>query len=165
MLQLKLTLELSPGAWCQEIAAHRGEDLVKSYSRRFEAFINASKYIRRITEYMHRFWIPQQINDNPEDVDVKGLNLLVLCRWNDLVLQRVELLMPVLLDLINQSRQGDNVDWQVLAGVIRSFVTIGSTNAEEPVQLYTDTFETTFLKRTQQFYKKASAKFLGEVCG
>ena len=167
MLHLELTLELSRGPWCQEIAAHRGEDLVKSYCRRFVAFINASKYIRRITEYMHRFWIPQQKDsaaDNPEDVDVKELNLLVLCRWNDLVLQRLELLMPVLLDLINLSRQGDNVDWQVLAGVIRSFVTIGSANEEQPVQLYIDTFETKFLKRTQQFYKKASTKFLGEVC-
>ena len=135
------------------------------YSTIISTFISASKYIRRITEYMHRFWIPQQINDNPENVDVKELNLLVLCRWDDLVLQRVELLMPVLLDLINQSRQGDNVDWQVLAGVIRSFVTIGSANAEQPVQLYTDTFETKFLKRTQQFYKKASTNFLGEVCG
>ena len=136
---------------------------MKSYCRRFEAFVSASKYIRRITEYMHRFWIPQQINDNPEDVDVKELNLLVLCRWNDLVLQRTELLMPVLLDLINQSRQGDEVDWQVLAGVIRSFVTIGSADVEQPVQLYTDTFETKFLKRTQQFYKKTSMKYLSEV--
>lgn len=99
---------------------------MKSYCQRFEAFVSASKYIRRITEYMHRFWIPQQINDHPEDVDVKELNVLVLCRWDDLVLQRCELLMPVLLDLVNQSRQGDRVDWNVLAGVISSFVTIGS---------------------------------------
>ena len=147
----------------EEIARHRGEDLVKSYCRRFEAFLSASKYIRRITEYMHRFWIPQQINDNPEGVDVKELNMLVLCRWNELVLQRIELLLPVLLDLINQSRQGEDVDWQVLAGVIRSFVTIGSAiNAEQPVQLYTHTFELKFLKRTQQFYRKASTKFVSE---
>ena len=43
---------------------------MKSYCQRFEAFVSASKYIRRITEYMHRFWIPQQINDHPEDIDV-----------------------------------------------------------------------------------------------
>ena len=87
--------------------------------------------------------------------------MLVLCRWDDLVLQPCKLLMPVLLDLINQSRQGDRVDWNVLAGVISSFVTIGSaTNTEQPVQLYTDTFEGEFLKRTHQFYKKASQKFL-----
>lgn len=146
----------------QEIVRHRGEDLVKSYCRRFDAFVSASKYIRRITEYMHRFWIPQQINDT-EDVDVKELNILVLCRWDDLVLQRIELLLPVLLDLINQSRQGDEVDWKVLAGVIRSFVTIGSADAEQPVQLYTEMFETKFLRRTQQFYKKASSKFITEV--
>ena len=145
------------------IAENRDHALVKCYCLRFEAFVSASKYIRKITEYMHRFWIPQQINDNPDDTDVMALDELVLRRWDELVLQQVDSLLPVVLAMINESRQGDAVDWKMLAGAIKSFVTIGAkTQVDKPVELYVKVFEAKFLKKTREFYKKASHQFLGQ---
>jgi cullin 1 len=147
----------------KSIAPHRGEDLVKQYCHRFKAFIKATSYIRRIAEYMHRFWIPLQISDGPPDADIRELNTLVLVEWDSLVLKRVELLLPVMFDLIDASRTGDRVDWDALSGVIRSFSTVGQgLDPDQPIDLYTECFEGEFLKRAHDFYKAASAKFLSQ---
>ena len=146
----------------QAIVPCRGEDLVRQYCQRFDAFVKATSYIRRITEYMHRFWIPQQISDGPSEANIRELNVLVLVEWERVVLRKVELLLPVMFDLIDRARSGDRVDWDVLSGVIRSFATVGSSNVDEPNHLYTTCFEEEFLKRAHDYYKTAAEEFLSK---
>ena len=45
-------------------------ELIREYCWRFRAVTDATQYIRRITDYMHRWWIPQQMSDI-DDADAR----------------------------------------------------------------------------------------------
>jgi cullin 1 len=145
----------------EAILPHRGEDLMRQYCQRFDSCVKATNYIRRITMYMHRFWIPLQKDDGPPDANVLELDVLVLVGWEAEVLRQLDQLLPTLFDLIDQAREGDQVDWDTLSGVIKSFAAMGRANQEGSAhELYTTFFEDEFLRRAHDFYQKAATEFL-----
>lgn len=57
------------------------------------------------------------------------LNVLVLVGWNDVVLKQIDQIQPVLLYLIDSGRRGNRADWDVVAGVIQSYVQVGQVRS------------------------------------
>eukprot|EP01051_Picozoa_sp_SAG22_P010899 SAG22_NODE_1010_length_6043_cov_2.870962_5_plen_216_part_00 len=126
---------------CTTILPQQGEQLARSYFERFRSVVHAAKYLRRIAEYMHRFWIPHQMYDADEE-DIYELNVLVLVGWKEAVLRHTDkVLLQVLLDLIDNGREGNHADWDVVAGVIQSYVHVGQVDSLDPLKIYTEQFE------------------------
>eukprot|EP01050_Picozoa_sp_SAG11_P011953 SAG11_NODE_1299_length_5264_cov_5.517715_5_plen_398_part_00 len=145
----------------ESIKPHQGETLARNYYQRFKSVVQAVTYIKRIAEYMHRFWIPQQIYNGESDlVDVYHLNVLVLVAWKEVVLYKVDQILHVLLDLIDNGRRGNHADLEIVAGVIKSYVQVGEIDKDNPMKIYNECFEAEFLRRTSEFYRAEAQEFL-----
>jgi cullin 1 len=140
------------------------ESLLAFYHKEWLRFTAALRFVNHIFSYLNRHWIKREAEDGKKEV--YEVNILGLVVWRDHLFREVKSrLTKALLDQIERDRNGEQINSQLVAGVIEGYVRLG-LNRERPKELtldvYREDFETPFLAETQNFYARESALFVAE---
>ncbi|EFA83667.1 cullin A [Heterostelium album PN500] len=140
------------------------EPLLNYYYTEWDRYTCAMKYINNIFQYLNRYWIKREIDDGKKEVyEVFVLSLVI---WRDCLFTPLKSrLTSALLDLIENERNGYQINTHLVKGVINGYVSLG-LNREKPketiLQVYKTSFEELFLTATENYYTNESVKFISE---
>lgn len=140
------------------------ENLLSYYHKEWIRFTAALRFVNHIFSYLNRHWIKREAEDGKREV--YEVNILGLVVWRDHLFREVKArLTKALLDQIERERNGEQINNQLVAGVIEGYVRLG-LNKERPKEVtfdvYREDFEAAFLQETQSFYARESSLFIAE---
>jgi cullin 1 len=140
------------------------ENLLSYYQKEWVRFTAALRYVNHIFSYLNRHWIKREAEDGKKEV--YEVNILGLVVWRDHLFREVKgRLTKALLDQLERDRNGEQINAQLVAGVIEGYVRLG-LNRERPKELtldvYREDFEVAFLAETHNFYARESVLFIAE---
>jgi hypothetical protein len=170
-LRLKQFLEGHVDTLREDLLATQG-DLLTDYLKKWETFATGSEYCHHIFRYLNNNWIRKRLEDSRNKLgglyqgpssttEVYEVFTLSLVIWKDHVFVKVQdRLLRSLLELITKERDGELINSTVVAGVIQSFVKLGSINKNKPLEIYKDDFESPFLESTKEYYARESAAYI-----
>ncbi|ELR25392.1 cullin 1, putative [Acanthamoeba castellanii str. Neff] len=170
-LRLRAFLERHVGALRDDMLEGQG-DLLADYLKKWEAYSTGSEYCHHIFRYLNNNWIRKRLEDSrnklggfsagpSSSTEVYEVFTLALVIWKDHVFSKVkDRLVRSLLELITKERDGELINERVVAGVIQSFVKLGSINKNKPLEIYKDFFEGPFLEDTRDYYARESGAFI-----
>eukprot|EP00736_Rhodelphis_marinus_P009025 Rmarinus@m.27895 len=153
-------------------SSYRSIDLLAFYLEQWRSLSRALKVMLHITKYMHRFWILQ--HDEYSSPRIYPIDALSILLWRDALQKHVSCVLTALLDVIDGSRRGENVDLSIVHGVIEVFVDLGtpladgetvpSCNDDTAVRLryFREHFFCYYLERTRSFYRDRASNLLSE---
>eukprot|EP00026_Physarum_polycephalum_P002622 Phypoly_transcript_02629.p1 GENE.Phypoly_transcript_02629~~Phypoly_transcript_02629.p1 ORF type:complete len:773 (+),score=104.10 Phypoly_transcript_02629:123-2441(+) len=136
--------------------------LLQYYNTEWERFTTAMKFINHIFQYLNRHWIKREADDGKKEVyEVYTLSLVI---WRDHMFQALRTrLTSSLLALVEAERNGEQINTNLVKGVINGYVNLG-LNKEKPkeatLQVYKEFFEDEFLKATDVYYNAESTEFI-----
>jgi len=136
--------------------------LLMYYSKEWERFTTAMKYINNIFDYLNRHWIKREADDGKKEVyDIETLSLVI---WRDHLFQAQRArLTNALLALIEKERNGEQINTHLVGVVISGYVKLG-LNKEKPkettLEVYKTYFEEEFLVATEVYYTAESTHFI-----
>jgi len=170
-LRLKQFVEVHVDSLREDIAAQQG-DLLADYLKKWETFATGSEYCHHIFRYLNNNWIRKRLEDSRNKLgglyqgpssttEVYEVFTLALVIWKDHVFVKVQdRLLRSLLELLTKERDGELINSTVVAGVIQSFVKLGSINKNKPLEIYKDDFEAAFLESTREYYARESGAYI-----
>eukprot|EP01132_Coremiostelium_polycephalum_P000969 gene969-1234_t len=140
------------------------EALLNYYYTEWDRYTSAMKYINNIFQYLNRYWIKREIDDGKKEV--YEIYILSLVIWRDYLFTPLKSrLTSALLDIIENERNGYQINTHLIKGVINGYVSLG-LNREKPketiLQVYKSSFEDLFLTATENYYTNESVKFITE---
>ncbi|PAV80920.1 hypothetical protein WR25_04768, partial [Diploscapter pachys] len=153
----------------------RGEELLHFYYAEWDSFQFSSRTMSGMFDYLNRHWI--QNKKNKDKSNVHNINTLTLLKWRELLFMGLqEYLTPALLELIQRDRDGIKISTSIIRGIIQSYVVLGisehepktkgaNTSGKESILndglvIYREHFESSFLKRTEEYYAAEASNFL-----
>eukprot|EP01087_Luapelamoeba_hula_P025172 TRINITY_DN985_c0_g1_i1.p1 TRINITY_DN985_c0_g1~~TRINITY_DN985_c0_g1_i1.p1 ORF type:complete len:763 (-),score=161.29 TRINITY_DN985_c0_g1_i1:136-2424(-) len=148
-----------------KIAENKLDDaLLMYYSKEWERFTTAMKYINNIFDYLNRHWIKREADDGKKEVyEIYTLSLVV---WRDHLFQALRTrLTAALLALIEKERQGEQINTHLVQVVVNAYVKLGLSKEkpkETTLEIYKAHFEEDFLNQTELFYTAESTHFITE---
>jgi len=138
-----------------------GELMLREYLKLFGDFMKTSLSVSRICRYLQRYWIPGNVGKSPSNIEVREIYPLALVMWRQFCFDPIkEKLIPALLDLLDQDRQGNKQDKSLIRNMVGSYIEFDKVGPNEGQQFYEKEFETPYLERVRQFYAKESSQFL-----
>jgi cullin 1 len=138
------------------------EALLMYYSKEWERFTTAMKYINNIFDYLNRHWIKREADDGKKEVyEIYTLSLVI---WRDhLFHAQKPRLINALLALIEKERNGEQINTHLVKTVVECYVKLG-LNKEKPkettLDIYRQHFEDDFLLATEVYYTAESTHFI-----
>jgi len=138
------------------------EGLLHYYNTEWTRYITAMRYVNNIFQYLNRHWIKREADDGKKEV--YEISVLALVIWRDNFFNALKTrLTNALLVLIEKERNGEQIDTTLVQGVITAYVSLG-LNKEKPkdttLDVYTEAFESDFLKATEVYYSSESSQFI-----
>eukprot|EP00005_Dracoamoeba_jomungandri_P001963 CAMPEP_0174261182 /NCGR_PEP_ID=MMETSP0439-20130205/11275_1 /TAXON_ID=0 /ORGANISM="Stereomyxa ramosa, Strain Chinc5" /LENGTH=759 /DNA_ID=CAMNT_0015345615 /DNA_START=55 /DNA_END=2334 /DNA_ORIENTATION=+ len=136
--------------------------LLMYYSKEWERYTTAMKYINNIFDYLNRHWIKREADDGKKEVyDINTLSLVI---WRDNLFHAQKTrLTNALLQLIEKERDGEQINTHLVSVVINAYVRLG-LNKEKPkettLEIYQSHFEEEFLIATEVYYTAESTQFI-----
>jgi cullin 1 len=140
------------------------ERLLLYYHREWQRFTAALRYVNHIFSYLNRHWIKREAEDGKREVyEVSVLGLVV---WRDHLFNELKgRVTKALLEQIERDRNGEQINAQLVTGVIECYVRLG-LNRERPkevtLDVYKEDFEVACLEATQAYYTQESGLFIAE---
>eukprot|EP01115_Flamella_aegyptia_P013766 TRINITY_DN7519_c0_g1_i1.p1 TRINITY_DN7519_c0_g1~~TRINITY_DN7519_c0_g1_i1.p1 ORF type:complete len:780 (+),score=346.03 TRINITY_DN7519_c0_g1_i1:135-2474(+) len=138
-----------------------GEMMLREYLRLFGDFTKTSLSVSRICRYLQRYWIPGNLGKTPSGIEVREIYPLALVMWRQHCFDPIKhQLIPALLDLLDQDRQGNKQDKALVRNMVQSYIEFDKVGPNEGQQFYEKEFEAQYIERLKQFYAKESTAFL-----
>ncbi|KYR00662.1 cullin A [Tieghemostelium lacteum] len=140
------------------------ESLLNYYYTEWDRYTSSMKYTNNIFQYLNRHWVKREVEDGKKEVyEIFILSLVV---WRDFLFTPLKArLTSSLLDIIENERNGYQINTQLVKGVINGYVNLG-LNKEKPketnLQVYKTSFEELFQTATENYYTNESLKFISE---
>jgi len=137
------------------------EIMLKEYLKLFGDFTKTSLSVSRICRYLARYWIPGNLGKTPSNVEVREIYPLALVMWRQYCFDPIkDKLIPSLLDLLDQDRQGNKQDKSLIRNMVQSYIEFDKVGPNEGQQFYEKEFESRYIERLKQFYGAESTQFL-----
>jgi len=131
--------------------------ILKAWAWRWQIATWVIRGLKRYFQFLDRYYIKS--NDDVRDLETTGYQL-----YHTLVFEKFEQDIPgVLLDLINEERDGIEIDREMVGRAIQSFVQIGgfiSTSEGDRLNVYERNFERRFLEETTKYYQTNTVEWL-----
>jgi len=138
-----------------------GEMMLREYLKLFGDFTKTALSVSRICRYLQRYWIPGNVGKTPGSIEVREIYPLALVMWRQHCFDPIkEKLIPALLDLLDQDRQGNKQDKALVRNMVGSYIEFDKVGPNEGQQFYEKEFEAQYIERIKQFYAKESSTFL-----
>jgi hypothetical protein len=138
-----------------------GELMLKEYLKLFGDFTKTSLSVSRICRYLQRYWIPGNLGKTPSNIEVREIYPLALVMWRQHCFDPIkDKLIPSLLDLLDQDRNGNKQDKTLIRNMVQSYIEFDKVGPNEGQQFYEKEFETRYIERLKQFYAAESTQFL-----
>jgi cullin 3 len=147
---LRKTIEAHLATQAEEIAGKNDDEFLAALDKKWQAHKVAMQMIRDVLMYLDRTYVEQ---NNKMPVYDAGLEC-----FRDRVArhERIkERLLQMMLDFIQQERDGERIDRQLARRIAGMYSDISH-------QLYQDDFEAPFLKTSQVFYEQESQRYMQE---
>jgi len=138
-----------------------GELMLKEYLKLFGDFTKTALSVSRICRYLQRYWIPGNLGKTPSNIEVREIYPLALVMWRQHCFDPIkDKLIPSLLDLLDQDRDGNKQDKALIRNMVQSYIEFDKVGPNEGQQFYEKEFETRYIERLKQFYASESTQFL-----
>eukprot|EP01089_Gocevia_fonbrunei_P002144 TRINITY_DN12137_c0_g1_i1.p1 TRINITY_DN12137_c0_g1~~TRINITY_DN12137_c0_g1_i1.p1 ORF type:complete len:763 (-),score=161.61 TRINITY_DN12137_c0_g1_i1:105-2393(-) len=136
--------------------------LLTYYTKEWERFTTAMKYINNIFDYLNRHWIKREADDGKKEVyDIYTLSLVI---WRDNLFNAQKTrLTNALLVLIMKERNGEQINTHLVSVCINGYVSLGLSKEkpkEKTLDIYKADFEEDFLLATEVYYTAESTHFI-----
>lgn len=141
---------------------HMDNSLLIYYHTEWVRYTTSMKYVSHIFNYLNRHWIKREADDGKKEVyEIYPLSLVV---WRDNLFNSLKSrLTKALLVLVEKERNGEDINVELVRGVIDGYVKLG-LNREKPLEItldvYKESFENEFLLATESFYTAESTQFI-----
>ncbi|GAA5907173.1 cullin family protein [Sporobolomyces salmoneus] len=142
------------------------EALLRYYVKEWERYTNGATYVHRLFTYLNRHWVKREKDEGRKNVYL--IYILSLVTWKDHfythVQQKLKLTNAVL-KLIEQQRNGETIETDLIKKVMDSFVALGLDETDsnrQNLDIYREAFEKPFLAATETYYKAESEQFIGD---
>ncbi|GAA5976152.1 hypothetical protein JCM5350_000332 [Sporobolomyces pararoseus] len=142
------------------------EALLRYYVKEWERYTNGATYVHRLFTYLNRHWVKREKDEGKKNVYL--IYILSLVTWKDhfytYVQQKLKLTNAVL-KLIEQQRNGETIETDLIKKVMDSFVALGldeNDSNRQNLDIYREAFEKPFLLATETYYKAESEQFIGD---
>ncbi|GAA5839676.1 hypothetical protein JCM3766R1_000940 [Sporobolomyces carnicolor] len=142
------------------------EALLRYYVREWDRYTNGATYVHRLFTYLNRHWVKREKDEGRKNVYV--IYILSLVTWKDhfyLHVQQKLKLTNAVLKLIEQQRNGETIETDLIKKVMDSFVALGLDETDsnrQNLDIYREAFEKPFLAATETYYKAESEQFIGD---
>ncbi|AEO60557.1 hypothetical protein MYCTH_2309854 [Thermothelomyces thermophilus ATCC 42464] len=148
----------------EESRTHTDEALLAFYTREWQRYTTAAKYIDNMFSYLNRHWVKREIDEGKKTVyDVYTLHLV---QWRDVLFAKIsEKVMAAVLKLVEKQRNGETIEHNQIKQVVSSFVSLGlddGNSSKTTLDVYRYHFERPFLEATKVFYQNESNQFVAE---
>jgi len=145
----------------QALKDKTGEILLREYLNIYQNYCHAATSIRKITTYMHRFWIPGHKNESILGVQVRELIPLSFVIWRQKCYVPLKnQLLKAVLELIHNERTGQKVDMTLVRTLLQSYE--ADALGIDDKGFYDREFEAPFLEVMKVFYITESTTFIEE---
>lgn len=133
-----------------------GEEFLKTVEKQWNYYKMSLGHVRDIFMYLDRTYI--------RDLSVRTVYKLGIYLFKEMVVYDeiiAKRLIGMLLDKIDNERNGGTIDTQLIKSITRMLAELGDDD-ESSYAIYCDFFENDFLGRTSQFYARESQLFFAE---
>lgn len=141
---------------------NQDETFLQFYVRHWKRYTIGAIFLNHTFDYMNRYWVQKERSDGKRHIF--DVNTLCLMTWKEVMFDpNTETLINEVLNEINRERDGNAINRGDLTTVIKSFVALGIDPQDLKklnLNVYIQVFEKEFLKRTEEYYKQYSEKFL-----
>jgi len=138
-----------------------GEIMLKEYLKLFGDFTKTSLSVSRICRYLQRYWIPSNLGKSPGGIEVREIYPLGLVMWRQHCFDPIkDKLIPSLLDLLDQDRQGNKQDKTLIRNMVQSYIEFDKVGPNEGQTFYEKEFESRYIERLKHFYAAESTQFI-----
>jgi len=146
----------------KEAEQKQDDALLTYYTKEWERFTTAMRYINHIFEYLNRHWIKRESDDGKKEVfDVETLALVI---WKDNLFQQQKTrLTAALLALIKKERNGEQINTHLVKVCVQGYVDLGINKdkiREKTLDIYKTNFEEDFINDTELYYTTESTHFI-----
>lgn len=144
-----------------------GEEFLKYYTEQWDRFTTGASYVHRLFLYLNRHWIKREKDEGRKNVHV--VYTLALVNWKEhffVDLQKCNKLTLAVLSLIENQRNGDAIDPNLVKRAVDSFVSLGldeSDSNRQNLEVYKESFEAPFLQETERYYRLESESFIAKT--
>lgn len=143
---------------------HTEEALLSFYTREWNRYTTAAKYINHLFRYLNRHWVKREIDEGKKDVyDVYTLHLV---KWKKDFFEKVhENVMSAVLNLVEKQRNGETIEQSQIRNIVDSFVSLGlddNDSSKSTLVVYQYYFEKPFIEATRVYYEAESKRFVAE---
>jgi len=137
------------------------ELMLKEYLKLFGDFTKTALSVSRICRYLQRYWIPGNLWKTPSNIEVREIYPLALVMWRQHCFDPIkDKLIPSLLDLLDQDRNGNKQDKTLIRNMVQSYIEFDKVGPNEGQQFYEKEFEAKYIDRIKHFYAAESTQFL-----
>lgn len=140
------------------------ELFLEFYVRKWKRFTIGARYLNNVFDYMNRYWVLKERSDGRRDIF--DINNLALLQWKDhLFLKNLDRVRDEIFDLIERQRNNEIVDTNIISVAVKSMAYLGLdvNDLKKPnLLVYATYFETFFIEKTAEYYRKESQHFLSQ---
>ncbi|KAH9447493.1 hypothetical protein Pst134EB_021510 [Puccinia striiformis f. sp. tritici] len=152
---------------CQASIELEGEKFLQYYTEKWERFTTGASFVNRLFTYLNRHWIKREKDEGRKNVH--SVYTLALVNWKEnffVDLQKHNKLTLAVLSLIENQRNNEVIDPNLVKRAVGSFVSLGldeSDSNRQNLDVYKESFEGPFLKETERYYRVESEAFIAKT--
>ncbi|GEQ72304.1 hypothetical protein JCM33374_g5991 [Metschnikowia sp. JCM 33374] len=151
-------------AFIKGLRSEPGESFLEFYVRKWKRFTIGAGYMNNVFDYMNRYWVQKERSDGRRDIF--DVNTLALLQWKYHMFDtNVERIRSEIFELIERQRNNEIVDTNIISVAVKSMVFLGIdvNDLKKPAMVvYATCFETFFIEKTIEYYRKESENFLSQ---
>ncbi|KAG9121441.1 hypothetical protein FRC07_002604, partial [Ceratobasidium sp. 392] len=144
------------------------QDLISFYATEWNQYRAGAEWANRCFGYLNRLWVRAERDRGK--TDVYQVYVLAFTQWRDKLFCPVQRqdkrLVSALLRTIESARNGENIDTELVKGVIESLVTM-DVNDTDPtatrLEIYEQEFEGPLLEATRRYYDRENVTLLDGI--
>ncbi|PLW07885.1 hypothetical protein PCANC_07910 [Puccinia coronata f. sp. avenae] len=152
---------------CHASVELEGEKFLKYYTEQWDRFTTGATFVHRLFTYLNRHWIKREKDEGRKSVHF--VYTLALVNWKEhffVDLQKKNKLTLAVLSLIENQRNSEAIDPNLVKRAVDSFVSLGldeSDSNRQNLDVYKESFEGPFLQETERYYRLESESFIAKT--